>query len=431
MPAVFFESESGNKRDTWVAIYAALITFLTYATVYAFRKPFTVGIFSDQPDVLGIQYKDALVISQVIGYMLSKVYGIRFIAELKRIGRGKIILLLVGISWLALLVFALVPAPWNVVFLLINGFPLGMIWGIVFTFVEGRRATDFIGAALAVSFIFSSGFVKSVAQWLMLHTGLTETWLPFATGGVFLMPLLVLVYLLEKIPPPSQEDVLLRVPRQPLNKSERKLFFNEFKTGLILLIIIYVFLTLFRDIRDNFAADIWKELGFGSQPSVFTATEIPITLLVLVLISSMIMIRNNRKAFVITHYIIIGGFLMAGISSLLFVLHLLAPFTWMTLVGLGLYIGYIPFNCILFDRLISTFRYSGNVGFLMYVADSFGYLASVGVILSKTIFDPKVSWTSIYSHGVIVLSVVGVLLTFMALRYFTKKQYLQTEIKPL
>ncbi|MDE3254138.1 MAG: hypothetical protein KGO92_15155, partial [Bacteroidota bacterium] len=316
MPAIYFETETGNKRDTWVAIYAALITFLTYATVYAFRKPFTVGIFADKPDVLGIQYKDALVISQVIGYMLSKVYGIRFIAELKRIGRGKLILLLVGISWLALLAFALIPAPWNVVFLLINGFPLGMIWGIVFTFVEGRRATDFIGAALAVSFIFSSGFVKSVAQWLMLHTGLTETWLPFATGGVFLFPLLLLLYLLEKIPPPTQEDIRLRVPRQPLNKAERKHFFSEFKTGLILLIIIYVFLTLFRDIRDNFAADIWKELGFGNQPSVFTATEIPITLLVLVLISSMILIRNNHKAFVITHYIIIGGFLMAGISSL-------------------------------------------------------------------------------------------------------------------
>lgn len=412
-----------------MAIYAAVITFLTYATVYAFRKPFTVGIFADQPDVLGIQYKDALVISQVIGYMLSKVYGIRFIAELKRVGRGKIILLLVGVSWLALLAFALIPAPWNVIFLLINGFPLGMIWGIVFTFVEGRRATDFIGAALAVSFIFSSGFVKSVAQWLMLHTGLTETWLPFATGGVFLLPLLLLIYLLEKIPPPTQEDIRLRVPRQALNKTERKQFFNEFNYGLILLIIIYVFLTLFRDIRDNFAADIWKELGFGNQPSVFTATEIPITLLVLVLISSMILIRNNHRAFVITHYIIIGGFLMAGFSSLLFVSHMITPFAWMTWVGLGLYIGYIPFNCILFDRLISTFRLSGNVGFLMYVADSFGYLASVGVILSKTVFDPKISWTIVYSHGVIVLSVVGIILTMMALHYFSKKFHSQKEIQ--
>ena len=136
--------------------------------MYAFRKPFTVGAFANAPKVFGLAYKDALVISQVLGYMMSKFYGIKFIAELKKIGRGKIILLLVSISWFALLLFAIVPAPFNVIFLFINGFPLGMIWGIVFSFVEGRKATDFIGASLAVSFIFSSGFVKSVAKCLQV-----------------------------------------------------------------------------------------------------------------------------------------------------------------------------------------------------------------------------------------------------------------------
>ncbi len=404
-----------------VAIYAAIITFLTYATVYAFRKPFTVGVFDNEHDVLGIHYKDALVISQVFGYMFSKFYGIRFIAELKNIGRGRTILLLVGISWLALLLFAIIPSPWNILFLFINGFPLGMIWGIVFSYVEGRRATDFIGAALAVSFIFSSGFVKSVAQWLMIHVNVTEQWLPFVTGMVFLLPMLLFVFLLEKIPPPSQSDIKTRVTRLPMNKSERKNFFLEFRTGIVLLIIVYVFLTLFRDIRDNYAADIWRELGFGAQPSVFTSTEIPITILVLIVISSMMLIKNNRHAFVITHFIIIAGFLLAGISSLLFVWHLMPPFTWMTLVGLGLYIGYIPFNCILFDRLIATFRHAGNVGFLMYLADSFGYMASVGVILTKTIFNTQLAWTVVYSNGVIVLSVIGIMATVMALLYFNKK----------
>ena len=413
-----------KSKDIWVAIYAALVCFLTYATVYAFRKPFTVGIFEKEPDIFGIHYKDALVISQVIGYMLSKFYGIRFIAELKRVGRGMNILILVGISWLALFLFAIIPAPWNIPFLLLNGFPLGMIWGIVFSYVEGRKATDFIGASLAVSFIFSSGFVKSVAKWLMLDFNVTEFWLPFVTGLVFLLPLLLFIYLLEKIPQPSDEDVAARVTRLPMTKVERKDFFKEFKTGLILLIIIYVFLTLFRDIRDNFAADIWKELGFGSQPSVFTATEIPITIMVLVLISAMILIRNNHRAFVITHYIIISGFLIAGISTLLFVNHLLSPFNWMTLVGLGLYMGYIPFNCILFDRMIATFKHAGNVGFLMYVADSFGYLASVGVILLKTVFNARLSWTTVYTNGVIFFSVFGIIGTILALFYFNKKHSL-------
>ncbi|MEO8415496.1 MAG: DUF5690 family protein [Ginsengibacter sp.] len=411
-----------NKhRDTYVAIFASIITFLTYASVYAFRKPFTVGSFSKAPLIFGMDYKDALVITQVIGYMFSKFYGIKFIAELKHFGRGKLILLLVGISWTALLLFAITPPPYNIIFLFINGFPLGIIWGIVFSFVEGRRATDFIGASLAVSFIFSSGFVKSVAKYLQVNVHVTDWWLPFMTGLVFILPLLLFVFLLEKIPAPSEEDVASRIVRLPMDRTERKKFFNEFKYGLILLVILYVFLTVFRDIRDNFAADIWKELGFGNEPSVFTATEVPITIIVLILIGSMIIIRNNKRALIITHIIIVAGFLLAGISSWMFINHHLSPFLWMTLVGLGLYMGYIPFNCILFERLIATFRNGGNVGFLIYIADSFGYLGSVLVIVSKSVYSNKLPWATVYSNGVMYLSIVGVAGTLLALRYFNRK----------
>ena len=410
-----------KHRDNWVALYAAVICFLTYATVYAFRKPFTVGIFADGPKIVGLAFKDALVISQVLGYMMSKFYGIKFIAEMKKIGRGKLILILVGISWVSLLLLAIVPAPWSVLFLFTNGFPLGIIWGVVFSFVEGRKATDFIGAALAVSFIFSSGFVKSIAKTLQINFSITDWWLPFLTGAVFVIPLILLVYLMEKIPAPSDTDIEMRVTRLPMSNVERSNFISSYKPGLILFIVIYVFLTIFRDIRDNFAADIWREVGLGNQPSVFTATEIPITLFVLILMGSMILIKNNQKAFLITQYIIMIGFIIAGGSSFLFIQGFIGPFLWMTLVGLGLYIGYIPFNCILFDRMIASFRITGNVGFIMYLADSFGYLGSVSVILVKTVFHFQIHWSVLYSWGVVGLSVFGLIGSFFAIQYFNRK----------
>lgn len=416
-----------KHRTFFVALYAAIITFLTYATVYAFRKPFSAGTYQDMPRIFGLGYKDALVISQVLGYMFSKFYGIKFIAELKHFGRGKLILILVGISWFALFLFAIIPAPYNVIFLFINGFPLGIIWGIVFSFVEGRKATDFIGAALAVSFIFSSGFVKSVGKILMVQLHVKELWMPFITGLVFALPMIILVWLLEKIPPPTEDDKSQRVVRSSLNKSERIIFFRNFSTGLILLVIVYVILTVFRDIRDNFAADMFREMGFGKNAAVFTETETPISIIVLLLISSMIFIKNNARAFFITHYLIIAGFFIAGISSWLYLHNMLAPLCWMTLVGLGLYIGYIPFNCILFDRMIATYRYTGNVGFLMYVADSFGYLGSVGVIILKTFFSGHMYWSVLYGNGVILFSFIGVIGTAIALYYF-KAKYKKTKI---
>ncbi|HEY4935605.1 MAG TPA: DUF5690 family protein [Puia sp.] len=410
-----------NKRnDKTIALSTAIVSFLTYTMVYGFRKGFTVCSFEGMY-YAGISYKVWLVISQVLGYASSKFYGIRFISELKKIGRGKMILLLVGISWTGLLFFALVPAPWNIVFMFINGFPLGIIWGIIFSYVEGRRATDFIGAALSVSFIFSSGFVKTVAGFIMQQFGTSEFWLPFVTGFVFAVPLLIAVFLLEKIPDPSPADIMDRSIREPMPAERRKVFVKMFLPGLVASIGIYVFATIFRDIRDNFMADMLKENGYGMQPALFTKTEAPVTLVLLLLMGSMILVRNNIKALVYTHYIIIAGFIITGLTSVFFMQGSITAFWWLTLTGLGLYTVYIPFNCIFFERLIASFKFPGNVGFLIYVADSFGYLGSVGVLVTKEVLKIKLQWTSFYSHGVVVLSILGIGGAILSLIYFSSK----------
>ncbi|WP_242929077.1 DUF5690 family protein [Pontibacter vulgaris] len=414
---VVIEKKSSQVK---VGLYAAIVVFLTYTMIFGFRKSFTVATF-DGIEVAGYSYKTLLVISQVLGYLLAKFYGIKYISELKRTGRGSVILLLTGISWLSWLFFALVPAPYNIVFLFINGFPLGMLWGVVFSYVEGRRSTDFIGATLAVSFIFASGFVKSVGAWLMVQFSVTEFWVPFYTGLVFALPLLLFVFLMEKIPPPSQEDVQLRTERLAMTEEDRKGFVKEFYAGIAACVLIYCFATIFRDIRDNFGAEMWKELGYFNQPAIFSKTETPITLIILVLIGSMVLIKNNYKALQTAHIFILIGFIIAGVSTLLFATSSIEPIWWMMLVGLGLYMVYIPFNAVFFDRLISTFKYTGNVGFLIYLADSFGYVGSVGVLFSKEIFKVQLNWVTFFSNSVIGLSAIGILLTAFSMVYFSRK----------
>ena len=403
-----------------VGIYAAVAAFLTYTMIFGFRKSFTVCTF-DGMTVGTLSYKTVLVLSQMMGYLMAKFYGIKFISELKRFGRNKIILLLVGIAWMAWLCFALIPAPYNIIFLFINGFPLGMLWGVVFSYVEGRRSTDFIGAALAVSFIFSSGFVKSVGGWLM-QLGVTEFWVPFCTGLVFALPLLLFIYLMERIPAPDAEDEAARMNRTPMSAEQRKAFVRSFLPGIIACIFIYGFATIFRDIRDNFSADMWKEMGYLNQPAIFSKTETPITLVILVLIGSMVIIKNSFKALMIAHLFIAIGFIIAGVSTYLFTQGMVAPIWWITLVGLGLYMVYIPFNSVFFERMIAAFRFTGNVGFLIYLADSFGYLGSVSVLLSKEIFKVQLNWVQFFSNSVMILSVVGVAITVYAAWYFYQKK---------
>jgi MFS family permease len=409
-----------TKNPTLIAIFAAVVAFVTYTFIFGYRKAFTVGTF-DGYRFAGLDYKTCLVIAQVLGYMLAKFYGVRYIAELKRIGRYKIILLLTAIAWLSWLLFAVVPVPYNIIFLFINGFPLGMLWGVVFSYVEGRRTTDFIGAALAVSFIFSSGFVKTVGSFLMLKFNITEFWIPFFTGLVFALPLILFTWLMEKIPPPDNADVALRMDRKPITKAERKKIVRQFLPGLVACILIYCFATIFRDIRDNFAADMWKEMGYTNKPAVFSQTEIPITLLVLIMIGSMVAIKNSFKAFMIAHIFIAIGFAVAGSSSYLFIAGNLSPMWWMILVGLGLYMVYIPFNSIFFERMIAAFRVTGNVGFLIYLADSFGYVGSVSVMLTKEIFKIKMNWVEFFTTAVMILSLIGVAITLFSAFYFSKK----------
>ncbi|MCW3462048.1 DUF5690 family protein [Chitinophaga nivalis] len=402
------------------SLYAGLVAFGTYSCMYAFRKPFTAGIFEGMT-FLGIDYKIWLVITQTIGYACSKFYGIRFIAEMKGDRRAQSIILLIAVSWLSLLCFALLPAPWNIPFLFINGFPLGMIWGLVFSYLEGRRSTEFMGAVLSISFIFSSGFVKSVGKITVVDWGVTEFWMPFVTGLVFAAPMFLFIFLLEQIPPPTAADEQVRTKRAPMNKRDRQAFLQAFLPGLILLIASYVMLTVLRDMRDNFAADIWKDLGFGAQAGIFTQTEVPISIAIIIIMGLLVFVKNNFHAFILNHFIVITGFLIALISTILFRQHRIDPVWWMTLTGLGLYMGYIPFNCIFFERLIAVFKYVSNVGFIIYVADSFGYLGSVGVMLFKNFSGIDVSWSHFFMDAVLGVSVTGILLMMASSWYFKKK----------
>lgn len=408
------------RNSILTAIFAALVCFAAYASITCFRKAFNVASFEGYN--MGIlSYKTVLIITQVGGYMLSKFYGIRFIAELKRVGRGKLILLLVGISWAAWLLFALVPPPWNFWTLLFNGFPLGLLWGVLFSYVEGRRATDFISAALAVSFIFGPGLAKSTAQYVMTQWGVSEYWMPFVTSLIFFFPLLLFIYLLEKIPPPDAADIAHRTVRVPMYGKDRIAFVQTFLPGIIFLVLVYIFVTVLREVRDGFMADMWRASGEKFESAVFAQTESLIAIAILVLIASMVVIRNNKRAFMFAQVIMLAGFILSGIITWLYLQTQVSTFTWMTLMGLGLYMTYIPYNSILFDRMLASFRYAANVGFLIYLADSFGYLASVSVLLTKDIFRIRLNWLDFYTHLVLITSVAGTVFVFCSLVYFSRK----------
>ena len=409
-----------KKSNILFALNASLAAFGAYFCMYAYRKPFSVATFEGM-EVFHIDYKIILIIAQVVGYALSKFIGIKVVSELKANQRAYYLLGLILIAELALVLFALVPKPFNVLFMFLNGVPLGMIWGIVFSYLEGRKFTEILGVALSTSFIVSTGVVKSVGLFVMDSWGFSEFWMPAITGALFVLPLLFFTLLLEKIPKPTQEDIELRSERIPMTGKDRKDLGLKFLFPITIWVLFYTFLTAFRDFRDNFSRELWDTIGYKGDVSVYSSSETLVAFIVLFVLGFAFYFRDNRKALFFYHFLLIVGSISLGFSTYLFQTGNLNPFTWMVVSGFGLYICYVPFNCLFFDRFIGAFRIKGNAGFLIYLADAFGYLGTVAVLLYKNFGQSSLSWIDFFMYSAYSVAAIGMVVTISSILYLDRK----------
>lgn len=409
-----------STASPWVfTVCASLAGFATYFSMYAFRKPFSAASYGA---VAGwdyaLDFKIAVVIAQVLGYATSKFIGIRVISGMQPTYRARAILGLIGAAWVALIVFAAAPPLLKVAAMFLNGLFLGMIWGLVFSYMEGRRVSEVLGAVLCASFIVSSGAVKSVGVLLMQEWHVPVFWMPAATGLAFIPVLFLSVWGLSSLPPPSAEDEAQRVRRAPMTAPERRAFLSDYGLGVFLLVITYVFATALRDFRDNFAAELWTTLGYNHPGTVFTATEIPVAAVALVALGVIVKIQSNVRALAAIHGIILAGLLLLGASTLAFDAGWVGPLPWMIASGAGLYVVYTPFNAMLFDRLVAVSGRIANAGFLIYVADSAGYAGSCALLLWRNFALTHVEWLAVFRYAAYATSVVGVALVSLSLLYF-------------
>ena len=404
-----------TARPALFALYGGTAAFAAYFAMYAYRKPFTAAAFAHVPGwPFAADFKVVLVIAQVAGYAVSKLIGIRVVSAMPPARRALAILGLIAAAELSLILFALVPAALAPAALFGNGLALGMIWGLVFAFLEGRRVSEVLGAMLCASFILSSGVVKSAGTAVLQAEWADERWMPAVTGLLFAPLLLAAVWALAQLPPPDAGDRAERAERAPMRAPERARLWRSYASALVPLVGVYVLLTALRDFRDNFAANIWRELGYGGDAGIFTWSELPVAAAVLVALGMLARVRGNVRAVRWNLALIAAGLALTGASTGLFQLGLLGPAAWMIAVGAGLYLAYTPFNAMLFDRLIAAAGGGGNAGFLIYMADACGYLGSVALLLVRNFGQLALHWTSYLCMAAYATCGVGLLATAAA-----------------
>jgi hypothetical protein len=409
-----------RPSSSWRSNLAASgLAFATYFCMYAFRKPFAAASFEAAP-WLGLDLKTLFVTSQVLGYTVSKYLGIKWVSEVSRARRLHMLLGLIAMAELSLLGFAVLPAPGKVAAIFCNGLPLGMIWGLLVRYLEGRRASELLLSGLSCSFIIASGIVKDVGRWLMA-SGVPEYWMPAAAGLLFVAPLVISATLLDRMPDPDREDEAEREARPPMRALERRAFARQFLPGLILLGLVYLGLTAFRDFRDNYGIELFAELGYVNQPALFSRTELPVALCVLLLLGTLSAVRQRLLGLWAVFGMMIAGLALVGVATLALDRQWLQGQSWMVCVGLGGYLAYVPFSSFLFDRIMAATRFAGTAVFAVNLADAVGYSGSVGMLLYKDLLAADLSRLSFFKTFSYALSLGGCVLLLLAATYFSSQ----------
>lgn len=390
-------NETTRKRlsDFLFILWAGGAALLSYSLVYALRKPFTAASF-ENAEFFDLDYKVVVTISQILGYVISKFIGIKLISELKAEERFRFILTSVLLAEASLILFGLLSTPFNVAAMFLNGLSLGCMWGVIFSFIEGRRVTDILASLLGVSMVVSSGTAKSVGLYVMNHLHVSEFWMPALIGAVALPLLLLLGWALNRLPKPTQEDIAMKSERETLNGRQRRELFKSYMPFLSMLFVANIAIVVLRDIKEDFLVNIIDVSSYS--PWLFAQIDSIVTLIILGIFGLMVFVKDNLKALSVLFVLIMSGMVVMSVVSFGQEQFRLSPVAWLFIQSLCLYITYLTFQTIFFDRFIACFRIRGNVGFFIVTTDFLGYTGTIVVLVLKEFCNPNIDWALFYNQ---------------------------------
>lgn len=396
------------------ALYAGGAAFIAYCCMYGLRKPVDTVTFTGVK-FLGteVDLKTACVLGQILGYVVSKYVGVRVCSEAAGARRAG---LLAGAGvWaeLALLAFAFAPPVLRPVAMFANGLPLGIVWGLIVRYLEGRRTSDTLLVILSGSFVIAGAATKDFGLYLLTAHGVPEAWIPATAGAVFLIPYLVATQLLHWLPPPDDGDEAARSARPNLDAAGRRAFLLRVGAGFFLLLLAYFLLTAYRDFRDHYGREILKAMGHTGGAGIFVRTERWAVVVVLAALALLNLIRNHRWAVLAVYAMVLAGFGVIAGTTLAYRAGSLDGVDWLALVGVGLYLAYVPFGTVLFERVVAAARFRGTSVFAVQLADGIGYTGSALIQLYRDLVHSDVDRLAFFVPLSLVVAAAGSALTLI------------------
>lgn len=388
-------------------VWAGGAALVSYALVYALRKPFTAATFEGL-EFLGMDYKTATSIVQIAGYVLSKLLGIKLVSELQRRHRLPFIIGSVAMAELSLLAFGLLPVPWNIVALFFNGLSLGCMWGVIFSYLEGRRLSGVLASVMGMSIACSSALAKSAGLYLIRDLGVDPFWMPAIIGGVAFVLLVVLAFALNALPDPSAEDRAACAERVPMDGRQRRRIFLRFAPVLTMLFAANLFVTVVRDIKEDFLVNIVDTSQLSAW--AFSGVDAVVTAIILLLFLAVSLIRSHLNVLCTLLVLVLVSMFALVYVAWNYDWLALSPLAWLFVQSLGVYTAFLSFQTLFFERFVACYHIRGNVGFFIVTIDFIGYVGTVGVLVFKELFAGELDWLAFYNSMVVWLGLASCLL---------------------
>lgn len=397
-------SKEKKPMPDWIfVLWAGGTALLSYSLVYALRKPFTAAEFEGL-QVFGMDYKIVVSIIQLLGYVSAKLLGIKYISELRPEGRLKFIIGSAALSEISLIAFGLLPMPYNIMALYFNGLSLGCMWGVIFSFLEGRRTTDILASIMGVSMALSSGVAKSLGLYTLNVLHVSEFWMPALIGAIAFPLLCFTGWMMTRFPQPTAADIASRSVRVTLNGHQRWALFRRFMPLLIMLFAANLLLTVQRDIKEDFIVCIIDVSTVSSW--AFAQIDSIATLVLLATFALLSTTYDHLKVLCILLVLSTCGMGTLAFLGANFEQVGLPTTIWLFLQSLCLDMAYLSFQTIFFERFIACFKIKGNVGFFIITIDFVGYLGTLALLLFKEFYASYIDWASFYNSMSLYIGIV-------------------------
>ena len=376
------------RRSPWGrASYAMVCTCVCYIFTYLWKQP----IFVLPLDVLNapvapgsrVDLQTAFAMSQTVAFFAAKPFAIVFIAS-PRFYRARV-------AWLCLF-YVLAAACMGGGLALFHGrglaqalcvglsaFAASFIYGGLLTFLEGRRQTEAMLAALNFAVVVAGGFSRGVGAFLLEACGVSARYMPLAAVALALPVTTAATVLLGALPPPSAADVRARGARGAMPAAARKAFVWRFAGGIAVLILAYTILMALRGYRDFFARELYTDALGGKTPTaaLYFFVDFPGAVIACGALALMTRFRDNVSALLAMLATMVAGVAVLGGATLLEHTGAISELTWWYFCGVGIYVAFCTMGSGTYERLLAAAGATGTITFLQFASDASGYLGTL------------------------------------------------------